>query len=341
MNVILAMRRDTIDGGWRRATRLSAMERIRQLIGDAQRWVEGTILWRFWERLLENEFLDRAVALAAKAFVSFFPALIVVASFAPDAVRESIHDAMVRRIGLSGEGLDTFRTAFASSDDIRRSTGILGLLFTFFFVNSFTNALGRTYSRAWRRPKLRRVSAYATGAGWLAGVVAYFALVGGLRAVFGRGPQTAGFAVVAWLCAIGLWTVTPWFMLQRQVRLRVLLPTGVLTATGMLFYAGTSSLWMPRTITENQHQFGFFGVALTMVTWLTGMAMVVVFAACIAPVLADDQGVLGRFVRGGDDAPTLAPGALPPLPPPARAPVLADAIAFPRGSESGDESEDP
>jgi hypothetical protein len=34
-------------------------------------WAERTISWRVWERMLENEFIDRGIALAAKAFVSF------------------------------------------------------------------------------------------------------------------------------------------------------------------------------------------------------------------------------------------------------------------------------
>ena len=68
--------------------------RIRALIAwgearyDAIRdWVERTIFWRIWERLLENEFVDRSVALAAKAFVSLFPSLVVVAEATPTLLR--------------------------------------------------------------------------------------------------------------------------------------------------------------------------------------------------------------------------------------------------------------
>ena len=40
--------------------------------------------------MLEVEFIDRSVALAGKAFVSFFPLVIVVAAFMPDGVRSSL-----------------------------------------------------------------------------------------------------------------------------------------------------------------------------------------------------------------------------------------------------------
>jgi membrane protein len=85
--------------------------------------VERMLLWRVWERLLEIEFLDRSIALAGKAFVSFFPLVIVVAAFVPERVRESILTTLTRRMGISGDALATTREAFASSDDIREATG--------------------------------------------------------------------------------------------------------------------------------------------------------------------------------------------------------------------------
>ena len=48
---------------------------------------QRTLLWQVWERMLEIEFVDRSVALAGKAFVSFFPLVIVVASFMPVGIR--------------------------------------------------------------------------------------------------------------------------------------------------------------------------------------------------------------------------------------------------------------
>jgi membrane protein len=142
------------------------------------------------------------------------------------------------------------------------------------------------------------------------------------------------FAVLALAAAIGLWWVTSWVMLGRQVRLRVLLPTAVLTGLGMTVYGAASSLWMPTTVSQNQHQFGFFGVALAMVTWLSGAAFIIVASACAAPVLAEDRGVLGRLVRGSDPA-VLVPGAVPSLGAPLRAPTLSNAIGI--GPEAGTE----
>jgi membrane protein len=306
-----------------------------KLVAAARDWAERTIFWRVWERMLENEFIDRGIALAAKAFVSFFPAVIVVAAFAPPSVRAAITLTLARRSGLSGAGLATFRSAFATASNVRRATGVLGLVFTLYYINSFTSALQRAYIRAWRRPPSSLVYGYALGATWLVGILAYFSLIGVLRSALGGGPGLVLYAILALAAAIGLWWVTPWVMLGRQVRLRVLLPTGVLTGLGITAYGATSALWMPTTMSQNQQQFGFFGVALAMVTWLSGAAFIIVASACAAPVLAEDSGALGRLVRGPYPA-LLVPGAVPSLGAPLRAPTLSNAIGL--GPEAGTEA---
>jgi membrane protein len=311
--------------------------RVKEFIETVLRFVEDTILWRIWERMLENEFIDRSVALAAKAFVSFFPALIVVAAFLPHDMRQSVLETVTRRTGLSGAGLDTVRGAFKASDDTRRATGIIGLVFTFFYINSFTTALRRVYVRAWRRPPGGRVAAYAIGASWLVAVIMYFALIGVVHAVLNDGVRLLGFGVITWLLAIGGWWLTPWFMLQRQVRLRVLSSTAIVTGTALFFYSATATLWMPRTVSGNVDQFGFFGIAIALVTWLTGSSIVIVVGAVLGPVLAEDDGFIGRLIRGGGMNRILAPHAKPALPEPAAAPRLVQAIGI-RG-QTDDERE--
>src|SRR5687768_11693053 len=67
--------------------------------------LERLLVWRVWERMREIEFLDRSVALAGKAFVSFFPLVIVIAAFMPERIRSSILTALTSRLGFRGEAL--------------------------------------------------------------------------------------------------------------------------------------------------------------------------------------------------------------------------------------------
>jgi hypothetical protein len=82
---------------------------------------------------------------------------------------------------------------------------------------------------------------------------------------------------------------------------------------------------MPGVVSRNEDQFGFFGVALALVTWFSGAAICVLIGACAGPVLTEDTGPVGALVRHGEAA-TLTAGARPPLPPPARELSLRDAF---------------
>src|SRR4051794_3049534 len=141
--------------------------RGRERVDIVQGLLQRTLLWRVWERMLEIEFVDRSVALAGKAFVSFFPLVIVIAAFAPDRIRTSIVTQLTARLGVQGDALTLARQAFASSDDVRRATGLLGLVLAVLYAGSFTTALQRVYLRAWRRPPPAGFDKQWRGAVWL------------------------------------------------------------------------------------------------------------------------------------------------------------------------------
>ena len=287
--------------------------------------LERLLLWRVWERMLEIEFVDRSVALAGKAFVSFFPLVIVVAAFVPQRIRSAILTTITARLGIRGEALTIAMDAFASSEDIRQATGVLGLVFTIFFATSFTTALQRMYLRAWRRPPHTGAGAYWRGATWLLVALVSMALLGGLRGALGGGLGFGLFAIVSLAVTSGLWWFTAWLLLLGEVRPRVLLPTGVITSIATAAYAVSATVWMPEVVTSNEAQFGFFGVALSLVTWFSGVSICILIGACAGPVLAEDPGWVGKLVRGGESQ-TLTAGARPSLPPPDRELGLRDAF---------------
>lgn len=125
--------------------------------------------------------------------------------------------------------------------------------------------------------------------------------------------------------SILLWWLTAWLMLLGQVRRRVVLASGVITGIALTGYAASATVWMPGIVTRNQAQYGFFGVSLALVTWFSGAAICIVVGACAAPVLAEDRGRIGDWVRGRSPS-VLEPGAAPPLPPPPKRPGLAEAF---------------
>ena len=298
---------------------------VRERKDHIRTWLERLFVWRIWERLLEIEFVDRSVALAGKAFVSFFPLVIVVAAFMPDRIRVSIISVVASRLGLRGDALSLVQSSFASADDLRKATGILGLILTIFFATSFTTALQRVYVRAWRRPPHSGVDKYWRGVVWLIAMVLSLAMVGGLRGVAGDGAGVVAWAAAALAINAGFWWFTAWWLLLGDVRARVLAPTGVITAIALAGFALSASVWMPQMVAKNEAQFGFFGVALALVTWFSGAAICILVGACAGPALADDTGRLARFILGGGSR-TLVAGAAPALPAPTRDLTLRDAF---------------
>ncbi len=303
----------------------SGVSEVRERMASVRTWLERLFLWRVWERLLEVEFVDRSIALAAKAFVSFFPLVIVVAAFVPARTRVSIVSTIAARLGLRGDAFSLVQASFASSDNVREATGLLGLALTFLFATSFTTALQRVYLRAWRRPPHSGLDTYWRGLAWLFAMLVSVALLGGLRAVAGDGAGVVVWAVLALVVNIGLWWFTAWLLLLGDVRVRVLATTGVVTGIALAAFGLSASVWMPEVVTSNETQFGFFGVALALVTWFSGAAICILVGACAAPALAEDTGPVGRFVRGKEPR-TLNAGSPPELPPPTRAPSLRDAF---------------
>ncbi len=295
---------------------------VRERVSDLRNRLERLLLWRVWERMLELEFVDRGVALAGKAFVSFFPLTIVVAAFLPEGVRESIVKAITARFGLRGDALDLVKESFASSEDLKKATGLLGLTFTVLFATSFTTALQRVYLHAWRRPARGGLDKYWRGPLCLAIALGSMALLGAVgRSIHGAVGVTT-VVVLALAMTTGAWLLIPWILLRGDVRARVLVPTAVVTSVITFAYSASASVWMPETVTSNEAQFGLFGVALALVSWFSGAAICILVGACIGPVLADDTGWIGGLVRGS--AEPLKAGAEPSLAAPARELTLRD-----------------
>jgi len=300
----------------------------------ATRWETATV-GRFWTRLLEIEFVDRSVALAAKAVVSFFPLLIVAAALSPPSARRSLVDAIAARFGISGDAFEIMKGAFASPAQTREATGVFGGLLAVAYAVSFTTALQRVYLRAWRRPSGGGMRNKGRGAIWVGGTLALLLVLGSVRRVLSGPPGAVAVLVLGVAGSVLGWWWTARLMLRGEVRWRPLLPTAVVTGVGAWGYTLAASVWMPRAVTKHYLQFGSFGIALDFVSWFTGFAFLLVGAAVLGPVLAEGDNVLGRWLRGAQPS-ALEPSAVPSLPAPANPLRLSDAFRLGPGSGPAD-----
>jgi membrane protein len=307
--------------------KLGWSDRARLAAGAHASRLESATVGRFWARLLEVEFVDRAVALAAKAVVSFFPLLIVAAAISPPGARRAILDTLATRFGLGGDAFAIVGRAFASPDQTKAATGVLGTVLVVAYAVSFTTALQRVYLRAWRRPAGGGVRNKGRGAMWVAGVLVLLIVLSSLRRIVAGPPGAVALVVVGMAGSVLSWWWTARLMLRGEVRWRPLLPTAVVTGVGVWAYTLAATVWMPRAVAKHYAQFGSFGIALDFMTWFTGFAFLVIGAAVLAPVLAEGDNVLGQWLLTGQPSP-LEPSAAPSLPAPPRTPRLSDAFGL-------------
>lgn len=288
-----------------RALRLRPSGRLRALsarISHVRQVVEDSLIGRWLELLLEIQFVDRSVALAAKSLLALLPALVTFAAVAPENMRQSMASTLERRMGLSGPSLELVRAGFSPDGQAEVSAGVVGGLLTIFYATTFASALRRMYLRTWHLPPTRDVYTHVKGLAWLVTVIALFGTAAALRERLSGFPAWILFAAIAVAVTVGMWWVTSYLMLRGRVRWRLLLPSALVTAAGSAVYGGAAALWMPRSVIVNDAQYGYFGVFMTIVSWLVGLSFVVVCATALGPVLAEDRGKIGRFVRGRVDA---------------------------------------
>ena len=170
-----------------------------------------------------------------------------------------------------------------------------------FFAASFVTALQRAYLRAWRRPPAAGIGGYVRGAVCLAIVLIGMVALGAAANATDSGLGDGVVALVGFAATTGVWWFISWYLLLGDVRARALLPTGVVTAITTGLYAISATVWMPGVVEENEAQFGFFGIGLSLVTWFSGAAICILIGACLGPVVAEDPGWLGTRIRGADD----------------------------------------
>ena len=129
-------------------------------------------------------------------------------------------------------------------------------------------------------------------------ILVFMALLAALGGCCPAPRAPLAYALLAFLGSVGLWWLTAWLLLEGQVRWRVLLFSGALTGTAMSVFAATAFLWMPDVVTKDQAQFGFFGIALALVTWFSLASTIIMVGVCAGAVAAEDPGVIGNWVRG-------------------------------------------
>jgi membrane protein len=244
--------------------------------------------------LMRVQIFDRSMTIAAQAFTSIFPTLILlsallgrglsteVANLAdlPDASRQILDEA------LSGKGAGAF--------------GVAGAFVVLISATSLSRALARAYGMIWQLP--RQPGGLAMSWRWLATVLLLVAFLVGTRLLgwlTERLPMSSVSSAVILLAADCMVAVlVPWLVLGGAVSARLLLPGGCLFGLAMLVLRPVGAVFLPRALNTSGERYGPIGHAFTYVGWLYVLAFALLATAVLGHVIATDDGAVGRLVRG-------------------------------------------
>jgi len=241
-----------------------------------------------------------ALVIAANAFIAVIPLLILgyafLEAFNPD---RSIGNVLVERFHLSGATaqtvLDTFSTAKAGKS-VALSIGLISLVITGIDIAS---TVGIAYARSFEMTPLAGWRRLARGWIWLIALLAMTAISLTLRYWAASRPWWFGAALapLAFAMTLRFYWVTPRLVLDLPFGWRALLPGAILSA---LLAAGLNTLStfvLANWFGWYGHAYGAFGVALSLMAWLSILSMFWVF-------IASAQGVY--WERRADAADVLA-----------------------------------
>jgi membrane protein len=241
---------------------------------------------RALRRFLQIEGAQQATVIAAQAFTSLIPFLVVASAFGPGD--EDLADRIVERFGLEGSSARSVRALFNSAGEVESAVTWVGVVILVLATLSFTRAMQRMFQRAYGttpggpRDMLR-------GLAWLAGFAVWITLSSPLRETFRDVGGLLVALTVSGLTGLVLWLWTPRILLGIP-DWRRLLPGAI--ASGILgALAGVASgIYIPILLKWSADKYGLIGIAFSMQSWLLVMAFVVVIGAVVGAVASELYG---------------------------------------------------
>ncbi|MFE6862424.1 hypothetical protein [Nocardia sp. NPDC057668] len=270
----------------------------RAVVDRLRRTPAGRTAWRVVSGLIEIQWVDRSLALAAQIFISVLPVIIAASVFSG---WHTAADTLSDQFGFDAGRLGV--TEAETSDPSFAAFGVLGLVMVLLSGTSFARALGRVYGAVWSVPSMGPRDAWR----WLAALVAVALSVSLVAQTRGLSRLDYAGRPLALLGEVAVWTLVwafaPYLLTKGALSGRLLWATGLLTAVGLTAVHVAGRILLPRITANAQQHFGPLGLAFTSVSWLFVMSMVIVGAAAIIEAVADDDNPVGRYLRGSGGAP--------------------------------------
>ena len=254
------------------------------LVRAGARSASGRFVLRVLRDLGNLALIDRGMTLAATAFTSVLPMLIVAG-----AVRSRLDPAtgpiFVEHLGFDDATADILQKSLPGGVQELRATGVIGVVILIIAATSLARALERALRTIWRAPAVSITLAWR----WL---VTVFALILGLALIVatriilrGEGPVR----VIEFIAEVALWGllwwIASWIVINRRVSLRELLPGSVLAGLGFAVAGLVGRVVLPPLFADSANRYGVLGIGFTYIGWLLALAIILLIALTVGRVV--------------------------------------------------------
>jgi membrane protein len=228
---------------------------------------------------------ERAATIAAKAFLTLIPLVIVLGGLVSDASRDALADDLAARLRLSAAGEQAMRDLLSTPEGVPAGFTVPGVLLLLFSGVSFVRALQRAWEAAWDLPPTG-----LRGRGWamLATCVLLvnLALVNLVATVI-RGLPASWLLLlpVRFVLAVGFWLVLQHLLLSRRVPWRDLRAGAVTSAAGQIGATIASAVYVPPLVDSYAGRYGLIGVTFVIVSWFVVLGLILVAGAVLSAEL--------------------------------------------------------
>ncbi|WP_439031841.1 hypothetical protein [Gordonia terrae] len=275
-------------------------EKVLQLPG-------ASLVLRIVVDIARGNITDRSMTLAAQAFTSILPIVILVLNLpGTDVVDDALTD-----LGIPISRLDS---TWVDDPTSATTFGIVGALMTIAGATSLSRALGRMYVSIWDVAKLP----WRTFWRWVVVVflipvaVTAQGLSTGLQAtsLFGVriGDRGVLGIVLVLVVTLVIWSATftaiPRLLVSSQVPMKLLVLNGVGTGLLITVLLAGSRVGLPALAAGTIRSYGTLGIVFVAISWLFVFALILVVTAIVVHAAATDEGRVGRWVRHWAGTPT-------------------------------------
>jgi membrane protein len=246
------------------------------------------LLLRALRKFIALEGAQQATVLAAQAFTSLIPLMVVAAAFSPGS--GDLADRIVDRFGLQGESARSVHQLFASAGETESTITWISVIILVLSGLSFTRALQRVFQRAYDRTP-DGLKDQQRGLVWVLCLGVWVTVLAPLH----ESLEDVGGIAFAVALATGtgflLWLGTPMLLLGDPDWRRLAPGAAVLGLLGALLGIA-SSIYVPILMDWSADKYGLIGIAFALQSWLLVAGFVVVIGA-VAGAAVVEHGRLG------------------------------------------------